>query len=112
MLIPPIPFYLLKQNVTVKKKVGFDKWDNPVYEEYLLKNVRVERKAGLVYTKDKVKENVNAVLFIDAVRSSGLCGIEADDVVVFDGEEMTVKSVGLFCGLDGVTPHHWEVELT
>jgi hypothetical protein len=109
-MVNEIPRFLLPHSVTVKQKVGEDRWQGALYVEKEIENVRVEFKRGLVYGKDKKQTAYTAVMYVGG-HSADFLGIEADDVVVYRGFEMTVKAAEEFFAFDGEKPHHWEVFL-
>ncbi len=114
-----IPIRLLSQDCVLKRKTGADRNRTPVYEETVLKHVRIG--ATFQTTRGNAGETKadTMTLIIDAEHTCYEMpdGEEAEavipaelDAVWWNGKKYTVRSVTP-CYAQGNGPHHWEVTL-
>ena len=117
-MLPPIPTYILRSTATVKVCNGTDQYQNPLYDEYVVKNVHIQPEARIVKSVTNTDEQLTGVLYVDARRSTPALDWRAlltaahehggDMRVVIRGVEYTVLTAdGLRDNSDRL--HHWEI---
>lgn len=113
MLIKPIPRKLLIHSGVLKHLTGKDNFRKPTYgADINLTFVRVEPilRQKIVSSSENTDVSTDR-LFYDCTNSrpKGVV-FEKEDNFTFGGKSLTVREVKTHYGLDGVTPHHYEVE--
>lgn len=111
MNLKPIPKKYLIHTVALKNKRQGTNADEPEYNETILKNVRVETRETLKYTKENRMLIFAAMLFIDAKNSTMPEIINHGDDIIFDGKTYSIQSVSKIYTFDGSCFHHLEVGL-
>lgn len=68
-MLRPIPQSLLGDLAIIKVCTGMDKWQNPSWQEYTVKNVHLQNTNEVKKSKENTEVVLRATLFIDAKRS-------------------------------------------
>lgn len=118
-MLRPIPARIMRSTVTVKAGKGRDRYQNPVYDEYTIKNVHIQPTNEIRKTADNTDCTLRSVLFADRRHSTPLDwwgifntahDLGVDVKVVCRGQEYTVFGVDELRD-DTDTFHHWEIAL-
>ena len=117
-MLRPIPSRILRSTATVYVCTGTDIYENPTFEEYTVNRVHVQPVSEIRKSKDNTDYGLNAILFVDAKRSTpvidwvGLLKSSHDNAgdmrVVIRNREYTVMTVDELRD-DSDVLHHWEV---
>ncbi len=109
MKLTPIPKLLLSESVSVRVPVADDygtAWSDDVQE---LRHVRIEQAESLLSKGYVLSDGCKAVMYVDAVNSSGLLEIPVGSLVQVSGDWLAASAVTPY--EVGGTIHHWEVTL-
>lgn len=118
-MLRPIPARILRSIATVKVCAGLDRYQNPTWTEYTVKNVHLQPTNEIRKTANNTDCTLRAILFADARRSTSFdwdgqftaCHSQGADMkVTVRGTEYTVFSVDALRD-DTDRLHHWEVGL-
>ena len=119
-MLRPIPAKIMRSTATVKACTGVDRYQNPTFTEYTVKNVHLQPTNELKKTAVNTSNVLRAVLFVDKRHSKPeldwnalflTAQEKANDIkVVVRGIEYTVFSVDELRD-DTDCFHHWEIGL-
>lgn len=109
-MLRPIPKRLLSDSVTYKQFVSDGRYGKTYGEPITLFYVRVEETTSKEQSQYVDDVNHSHVLFYDVVNSESAKPFEfkKDSIVIFNGQELTVKKV---MPIYGFNLHHYEIEL-
>ena len=116
----PIPARIMRSTATVKVGTGRDRYQNPTYTEYTVKNVHIQPTNEIRKTASNTDCALRSILFVDRRHSApsldwwGLFntahGMGLDVKVIVRGQEYTVQSVDELRD-DTDLFHHYEIAL-
>ena len=119
-MLKPIPAKILRSTATVKACTGVDRYQNPTYSEYTIKNVHLQPTNEIRKTPSNTDCTLRSILFVDARKSTPFIDWDnlfwvshqtgGDMRVVVRDVEYTVFSVDSLRD-DTDMLHHWEIGL-
>lgn len=68
-MLRPIPQSLLGDIAVIRVCTGVDAWQNPMWQEYTVKNVHLQNTNEVRKSRENTEVVLHSVLFIDGVRS-------------------------------------------
>ena len=119
-MLRPIPARIMRSTATVKVGTERDRYQNPIYTEYTVKNVHLQPTNEIRKTASNPDCALRSVLFVDNRSSTPALdwwdlfntahGIGLDVKVIVRGQEYTVFCVDELRD-DTDIFHHWEISL-
>lgn len=126
-MLRPIPGCLLTYSVTLKVCSGMDEWQNPTWDEYIVRRVHIQDTHEVRKTTTNTEVTLTSILFIDGRLSQPMLDYDSlikqslDNgrtmrAVVYgpSGDEMgeyEVKTLDGVADVPSVRIHHWELGL-
>ena len=68
-MLKPIPSKILRSTATVEACTGVDRYQNPVYESYTVRNVHLQPTNEARKTTDNTECTLRSILFVDKTHS-------------------------------------------
>ena len=118
-MLKPIPARILRSTATVKACTSRDRYQNPTYTEYTIKNVHLQPTNEIRKTADNTDCTLRSILFVDKRHSTPLDwlgvfntahSIGGDVKIIVRGQEYTLFTVDELRDDDDKL-HHWELGL-
>lgn len=119
-MLRPIPARIMRSTATVKVGVGRDRYQNPTYTVYTVKNVHLQPTNEIRKTASNTDCALRSVLFVDRRHSTPSIdwwtlfntahGLGLDMKVIVRGQEYTVQLVDELPD-DTDQFHHYEIGL-
>lgn len=118
-MLKPIPASIMRTTATVKACTGIDRYQNPTYQEYIIKKTHLQPTNEIRKTANNTDCILRSILFVDKRHSTPLDWwaifntahqAGGDVKVIVRGQEYTVFSIDELRDNDDQF-HHWEIGL-